>query len=104
MSRTQGNAAVVDSGTRVVARFYWAWLTFATTVSVLGNITHALLVAPNALRLLAALASVVPPAFVLGSTHSVALSLRMRRFAPVYLLGLLMTMGVAACAFFLSFD
>jgi hypothetical protein len=86
------------------SRFYWGWLVFATSVSVLGNITHALLVAPDAQRLLAAVASVVPPAFVLGSTHSVGLSLRMRRFAPAYVLGLLMTIGVAACAFFLSFD
>jgi hypothetical protein len=104
MTRTRADGAVLDSSTRGVARFYWGWLVFATTVSVAGNVTHALLVAPNALRLLAAVASVVPPAFVLGSTHSVALSLRMRRFAPVYVLGLLMTVGVAACAFFLSFD
>jgi hypothetical protein len=104
MSGNLADVTVVDSWTRSASRFYWGWLVFATTVSVLGNITHALLVAPNALRLLAAVASVVPPAFVLGSTHSVALSLRMRRFAPTYVLGLLMTMGVAACAFFLSFD
>jgi hypothetical protein len=96
--------AIGDAATRGAWRFYWAWLVFATSVSVLGNIAHALLVAPDALRLLAAVASVVPPAFVLGSTHSVALSLRMRHFALIYVLGLLMTIGVAACAFFLSFD
>jgi Protein of unknown function (DUF2637) len=79
-------------------------LIFASTVSVLGNIAHALLVAPDAVKLLAAVASVVPPAFVLGSTHSVGLSLKMRRLGLIYMLGLLMTIGVAACAFFLSFD
>jgi len=94
----------VEGAARGVARFYWSWLIFATTVSVLGNITHALLVAPSGFRLLAAVASVVPPAFVLGSTHSVALSLRTRRFAVAYVAGLLMTIGIAACAFFLSFD
>jgi hypothetical protein len=94
----------VDGAARGVARFYWGWLVFATTVSVLGNITHALLVAPSGFRLLAAVASVVPPAFVLGSTHSVALSLQTRRFAVAYVMGLLMTIGIAACAFFLSFD
>ncbi|AGB26815.1 Protein of unknown function (DUF2637) (plasmid) [Mycobacterium sp. JS623] len=104
MDRTPADATVVGSSLPGVVRFYWGWLVFATSVSVLGNITHALLVAPSPLRMLAAVASVVPPAFVLGSTHSVALSLRMRRFAPIYVLGLLMTMGVAACAFFLSFD
>ena len=86
------------------AHFYWSWLIFATSVSVLGNITHALLIAPPALRTLAAIASVVPPAFVLGSTHAVALGLRTRRFALTYILGLMMTIGVAACAFLLSFD
>jgi Protein of unknown function (DUF2637) len=104
MSGTREKPAVVDAVTRGASRFYWAWLIFATTVSVLGNITHSLLVAPDALRLLAAVASVVPPTFVVGSTHAVALSLRMRRLALVYVLGLVMTISVAACAFFLSFD
>jgi hypothetical protein len=94
MSGTREKPAVVDAVTRGASRFYWAWLIFATTVSVLGNITHSLLVAPDALRLLAAVASVVPPTFVVGST----------RLALVYVLGLVMTISVAACAFFLSFD
>jgi hypothetical protein len=104
MSDSPADNTAVDGAARGVARFYWGWLVFATTVSVLGNITHALLVAPSGFRLLAAVASVVPPAFVLGSTHSVALSLRTRRFAVAYVAGLLMTIGIAACAFFLSFD
>ncbi|MBP1823241.1 DUF2637 domain-containing protein [Mycobacterium sp. OAE908] len=104
MSDSPAATPAVGGAARGVARFYWCWLVFATTVSVLGNITHALLVAPSGFRLLAAVASVVPPAFVLGSTHSVALSLRTRRFAVAYVMGLLMTIGIAACAFFLSFD
>src|SRR5256885_790667 len=104
MSDSPADNPAADGAARGVARFYWGWLVFATTVSVLGNITHALLVAPSGFRLLAAVASVVPPAFVLGSTHSVALSLRTRRFAVAYVAGLLMTIGIAACAFFLSFD
>jgi hypothetical protein len=104
MTNTREDATRIDVTTRGASRFYWGWLIFSTTVSVLGNIAHALLVAPDPLRLLAAVASVVPPAFVLGSTHSVALSLKMRRFALIYVLGLLMTIGVAACAFLLSFD
>ncbi|MBE1552118.1 hypothetical protein GGC64_006205 [Mycobacterium sp. OAS707] len=104
MSNSPAATPAVGGAARGVARFYWCWLVFATSVSVLGNITHALLVAPSGFRLLAAVASVVPPAFVLGSTHSVALSLRTRRFAMAYVMGLLMTIGIAACAFFLSFD
>jgi hypothetical protein len=104
MNTSREVAKRIDVTTRGASRFYWCWLIFATSVSVLGNIAHALLVAPDALRLLAAVASVVPPAFVVGSTHSAALSLRARRFALIYALGLLMTIGVAACAFLLSFD
>ncbi|MDT5353834.1 MAG: hypothetical protein QOJ56_2366 [Mycobacterium sp.] len=104
MSGTRQGPATVEGITRRVSRFYWGWLIFATTVSVLGNITHAVLVAPGAVKLLAAVASVVPPAFLVGSTHAAALSLRARRFALTYVLGLSMTIGVAACAFLLSFD
>jgi Protein of unknown function (DUF2637) len=104
MSDSPAATPVVVGAGCGTARFYWSWLVFATTVSVLGNITHALLVAPSGFRLLAAVASVVPPAFVLGSTHSVALSLRTRRFAAAYVTGLLMTIGIAPCAFVLSFD
>jgi len=104
MSGTREGPATVEGITPRVSRFYWCWLIFATTVSVLGNITHAVLVAPGAVKLLAAVASVVPPAFLVGSTHAAALSLRARRFALTYVLGLSMTIGVAACAFLLSFD
>jgi hypothetical protein len=95
---------MVDTNARAASRFYWCWLIFATSWSVLGNVAHALLVAPDAFRLLAAAASVVPSTFVLGSTHAVALGLQVRRFALIHLSGLVMTIGVAACAFFLSFD
>jgi hypothetical protein len=94
----------INPALRGASRFYWAWLVFATGMSILGNVTHALLVAPDDLRLLAAIASVVPPTFVLGSTHSVAVGLTLRRYALAYMLGLVMTIGVAACAFVLSFD
>jgi hypothetical protein len=94
----------IDAAVRSAGRFYWVWLGFATSVSVLGNIAHAVLVAPAALWVLAAIASIVPPVFVLGSTHSAALRLKMRRYGLLYAVGLLMTIGVAACAFLLSFD
>ena len=89
---------------RHAAQFYWAWLVLATAVSTLGNIAHAILVAPDDLKFLAALALVVPPTFVLGSTHSVAVGLTLRRLTLAHTLGLIMTIAVAACAFLLSFD
>jgi hypothetical protein len=103
MSTTREDATAGEASTRSATRFYWWWLIFATGVSVLGNIAHAVLVAPANLWLLAAVASVVPPAFVLGSTHSAALMLDIRRMGWLYVLGLLMTITVAGCAFFLSF-
>ena len=54
--------------------FFWAWLLFATVVSIGGNVIHAWMTAPSPhLKVLAALAAAVPPAVLLGSTHSVAL-------------------------------
>jgi len=93
MSGTGNESTDVDADAHGASRFYWRWLIFATSMSVLGNITHAVLVAPGPPRVLAAIASVVPPAFVLGSTHSAGLSLKMRRFGLIYVLGLLMTIS-----------
>jgi hypothetical protein len=47
MSTTREDAARIDVTARGASRFYWGWLIFSTTVSVLGNIAHALLVGPG---------------------------------------------------------
>ena len=70
MSAAPKDGTDIEAATRGARRFYWRWLIVATGVSVLGNIAHAVLVAPAHLMVLAAAASVVPPAFIFGSTHS----------------------------------
>jgi len=73
-------------------------------MSVAGNVTHAIMTAPRATVVLAAVAAVVPPAVLLGSTHSVALLIKTRRAGASYWCALMMTIGLAGCAFVLSFD
>jgi hypothetical protein len=86
------------------ARFFWVWLILATGVSVTGNVAHAVLTAPTGTVRLAAAAAVVPPAVLLGSTHSVALLVKAHRVGLSYWCSLAMTFGLAGCAFVLSFD
>jgi Protein of unknown function (DUF2637) len=86
------------------ARFFWVWLVTASSMSVAGNVTHAIMNAPRATVALAAAAAVVPPAVLLGSTHSVALLVKTRRAGASYWCALMMTIGLAGCAFVLSFD
>ncbi len=68
-----------DTTTRGAVRFFWGWLVAATGVSVAGNVAHAVLTAPVGTVRFAAAAAVVPPAVLLGSTHSVALLVRAHR-------------------------
>jgi hypothetical protein len=98
------DAVAGDVTTRGAVRFFWTWLIVATSVSVAGNVAHAVLTAPSATVRLAAAAAVVPPAVLLGSTHSVALLVRARRVGFVYWCALAMTIALAGCAFVLSFD
>lgn len=92
------------------ATFYAYWLLLATTVSVGGNVIHALIVATDHLRILAAIWAAAPPIFLLGSTHVLALRIKNRRRAGGYelldwiVLGavVLLTFGAAAIAFVIS--
>jgi hypothetical protein len=93
-----------DATAGKAVRFFWAWLIAATSVSVAGNVAHAVLTAPSGRLQLAAAAAVVPPAVLLGSTHSVALLVRTRRVGFSYWCALAMTVALAGCAFVLSFD
>jgi Protein of unknown function (DUF2637) len=90
---------------RRAARFFWAVLVSATCASVAGNVTHALLNAPARTAVIAAAAALVPPAVLLGATHSVAVLVGSRsgpRFT--YWCALSMTLALALGAFVLSFD
>jgi hypothetical protein len=89
---------------RGAVRFFWLWLVVGTLASIAGNVTHAILNAPNGITALAAAAAVVPPIVLLGSTHSVALLVKARRSGLAYWSALAMTLALAGCAFVLSFD
>ena len=99
-----GSPAQEQSGAAAAARFFWLWLFTATSMSVAGNVTHAIINAPRGAVALAAAAAVVPPAVLLGSTHSVAVLVKTRRLGASYWCALLMTVALAGCAFVLSFD
>ena len=98
------DVAAAHATTRRAVRFFWIWLILATSVSVAGNVAHAVLTAPGGMVRLAAAAAVVPPAVLLGSTHSVALLVRTRRVGLSYWCALAMTVALAGCAFVLSFN
>lgn len=90
--------------TRAAARFFWTWLFGATAVSVAGNVAHAVLKAPPGMVRLAAVASIVAPVVLLGSTHGVGVLVKARRVGFAYWCALATTLGLAAVAFILSFD
>jgi hypothetical protein len=89
---------------RGAATFFWAWLIVATSMSVAGNVAHALLHAATGTVALAAGAAVVPPLVLLAATHSIAVLVRTRAGGLTYWCALLMTLALASCAFVLSFD
>lgn len=89
---------------RSATRFFWFWLIVATSMSVSGNVAHAVLHARADTLVLAAGAALVPPVVLLAATHSVALLVRTRAGGVVYWFALVMTVALAACAFVLSFD
>lgn len=106
----QSDVAEPDDTRRHAVWFFWMWLLFATVVSIGGNVIHAWMTAPAPhLKLLASIAAAVPPAILLGSTHSVALLIKNRRHgyrrvdAAVLGAALLLMAGVAGCAFAMSF-
>lgn len=78
--------AVCRDGTghhiRSTVRFFWVWLIVATGTSLAGNVTHAVLTAPANNVALAAAAALVPPVVLLGWTHSAALLIKIRAWAP----------------------
>ena len=85
-------------------RAYWGWtLTAAVTVSVAGNVGHALLTATPALRGYAAVAAALPPLALLTVTEGLARSVGrgVRRWA--YWVGMIGAAAIAMLAFVLSF-
>jgi hypothetical protein len=90
---------------RGAARFFWAVLILATTASIAGNITHAILkTGGGPLVWVAAAVAMVPPIVLLAATHSVGLLVRTRSTGPIYAAAVVVTVGLSGCAFALSFD
>src|SRR6476660_7507779 len=80
--------------TRGAARFFWMWLIVATSMSVTGNVAHAVLHAEAGTVALV----------LLAAKHSIAVLVRTRAGGLTYWCALLMTLALASCAFVLSFD
>jgi Protein of unknown function (DUF2637) len=97
------DASPATAAVRSATRFFWGWLLIATTMSVTGNVAHAVLNASSSTVWVAAGAALVPPAVLLASTHSVALLVRTRTSGLTYWTALLMTAALSVGAFVLSF-
>lgn len=110
LGRAMSTTSAIDIDAEVVRRrrgaatFFWTWLIVATSMSVAGNVAHAVLHAATGTVALAAGAALVPPLVLLAATHSIAVLVRTRASGLTYWCALLMTLVLASCAFVLSFD
>lgn len=88
----------------ITPRRYWAsTLAAAVTVSVAGNVGHALLTAPEALRIPAALAAALPPLVLLVVTEGLVRSAGHSARRWTYRAGVTGAVAIAGLAFVLSF-
>jgi hypothetical protein len=72
---TPSQAEIVAKNHRRAVRFFWGFLIGATTVSLIGNITHAVL--PYIPRIVIQIgAAAVPPIALLAAVHGIALAVR----------------------------
>ena len=84
-------------------KFFWAWLLGATSLSLAGNITHALLTAPGSSRWLAAAVAAVPPTVLLSAVHGIAVLEKANASGTLYRVAVTATAALAVGAFVLSF-
>ena len=98
-----GSAPASEDGRRA-GTFFLGWLIMAASMSLAGNVGHALLIAPSETRWLAALAALVPPIVLLAATHSATWLVRARSVGWVYWVALALTAALALGSFALSFD
>jgi hypothetical protein len=83
-------------------RFFWCFLGSATTVSLIGNITHAVLpYIPHVAIQIGATA--VPPIALLAAVHGIALAVRAGASGRVYHWAIAAVAVIGAGAFMLSF-
>lgn len=100
-------AETTDSNNDVqhrAATFFLSWLILAASMSVAGNVGHALLIAPAETRWLAALAALVPPIVLLAATHSASWLVRTEASGWVFWAALTLNAAVILGSFALSFD
>lgn len=96
--------SLADADRRRAGTFFMVWLILAASMSLAGNVGHALLIAPSETRWLAALAALVPPIVLLAATHSATWLVRARSVGWVYWVALALTAALALGSFALSFD
>jgi hypothetical protein len=83
-------------------RFFWGFLVGATFVSLIGNITHAVL--PYIPRIVIQIgAAAVPPIVLLAAVHGIALAVRAGASGRVYRWAIAAVAVIGAGAFMLSF-
>jgi hypothetical protein len=83
-------------------RFFWGFLIGATTVSLIGNITHAVL--PYVPRVVIQIgAAAVPPIALLAAVHGIALAVRAGASGRVYCWAVSAVSAIGVGAFSVSF-
>ncbi len=99
---TPTQAEVAAKNHHRAVRFSWGFLIGATTVSLIGNIAHAVL--PYMPRIVIQIgAAAVPPIALLAAVHGIALAVRAGASGRVYRWAIAAVSVIGAGAFMLSF-
>ncbi|MDI3312945.1 MAG: DUF2637 domain-containing protein [Mycobacterium sp.] len=99
---TSGQTEITQRNHRRAVRFFWGLLIGATTVSLIGNITHAMLpYIPHVVVQIGAAA--VPPIALLAAVHGIAVAVRAGASGRVYCWAVSATAAIGAGAFAVSF-
>jgi hypothetical protein len=99
---TASQTEIAAKNHRRAVRFFWGLLTGAATVSLIGNIAHAVLpYLPHVVIQIGAAA--MPPAVLLAAVHGIALAVRAGASGRVYCWAVSAVGAIGAGAFMLSF-
>src|ERR1700752_2359128 len=100
MNLTRGD--ITRRNHRRAVRFFWGLLIGASTVSLIGNIAHAML--PYLPRVLIQIgAAAVPPIALLAAVHGIALAVRAGASGRVYCWAITAVAAIGVGAFAVSF-
>lgn len=106
--RAQRDDTFVDPETAAAAKsaehFFRGWLIVATAISIVANVAHAWLKAPDDIRIGAALTALVPPVILLVQTHFVFKLIKARRFGLDFGVSLVLTVVIGFFAFYMSYE